>query len=320
MAPCYHWVMRVVFLGSPDFALPTLEALASRFTLVGVLTQPDRPAGRGRTLASPPVKQAALRLGLPVLQPPRLRAPEATGALAEMHPDLIVVAAYGQILRAEVLELPPHGCINVHASLLPRWRGASPVPAAIRAGDLETGVTIMRMDAGMDTGPVLAQQAMPLAPSDTGGSLSARLARLGASLLLETLPTYLAGTLDPVPQDEGQATYAPLLRKEDGRLDFSRPAVELERQVRAYDPWPGSFLEWDGRRLALLRASVSDAPGADIGAVTRRGLFPAIGTVRGLLVLDLVQPAGRRPVAGDAFLRGTPDFANARVTLKADDP
>lgn len=312
--------MRVVFLGSPDFALPTLEALASRFTLVGVLTQPDRPAGRGRTLASPPVKQAALRLGLPVLQPPRLRAPEATGALAEMHPDLIIVAAYGQILRAEVLELPPHGCINVHASLLPRWRGASPVPAAIRAGDLETGVTIMRMDAGMDTGPVLAQQAMPLAPSDTGGSLLARLARLGATLLLETLPTYLAGMLDPVPQDEGQATHAPLLRKEDGRLDFSRPAVELERQVRAYDPWPGSFLEWDGRRLAVLRASASVAPGEDIGAVTRRGLFPAIGTARGLLVLDLVQPAGRKPVAGDAFLRGTPDFANARVKLKADEP
>ena len=312
--------MRLVFLGSPGFAVPTLEALATAYSVVGVVTQPDRPAGRGRTLASPPVKQAALRLGLPVLQPPRLRAPEATGALAEMHPDLIVVAAYGQILRAEVLELPPHGCINVHASLLPRWRGASPVPAAIRAGDLETGVTIMRMDAGMDTGPVLAQQAMPLAPSDTGGSLSARLARLGASLLLETLPTYLAGTLDPVPQDEGQATYAPLLRKEDGRLDFSCPAVELERQVRAYDPWPGSFLEWDGRRLAVLRASLSDAPGTDIGAVTRRGLFPAIGTARGLLVLDLVQPAGRKPVAGDAFLRGTPDFAKARAKLKADEP
>ena len=312
--------MRLVFLGSPGFAVPTLEALATAYSVVGVVTQPDRPAGRGRTLASPPVKQAALRLGLPVLQPPRLRAPEATGALAEMHPDLIVVAAYGQILRAEVLELPSHGCINVHASLLPRWRGASPVPAAIRAGDPETGVTIMRMDAGMDTGPVLAQQALPLAPSDTGGSLSARLARLGASLLLETLPTYLAGTLDPVPQDEGQATYAPLLRKEDGRLDFSCPAVELERQVRAYDPWPGSFLEWDGQRLALLRASLSATPGADIGAVTRRGRFPAIGTARGLLVLDLVQPAGRRPVAGDAFLRGTPDFANARVTLKADDP
>jgi len=312
--------MRVVFLGSPDFALPTLEALASRYALVGVLTQPDRPAGRGRVLASPPVKQAALRLGVPILQPPRLRAPEATAALAAWNPDLIVVAAFGQILRAEVLDLPTHGCLNVHASLLPRWRGASPVPAAIRAGDPETGVTLMRMDIGMDTGPVLAHKATPISPSDTGGSLLARLAGLGASLLLETLPAYFAGALEPVPQDEAQATYAPLLRKEDGRLDFSRPAEELERQVRAFDPWPGTFLEWDGRRLAVLRANVSDAPGAAIGAVTRRGTFPAIGTARGLLVLDLVQPAGRQTVSGDAFLRGTPDFANARVKLTADDP
>ncbi len=312
--------MRVVFLGSPEFALPALEALASRYTLVGVLTQPDRPAGRGRTLASPPVKLAALRLGVPVLQPPRLRAPEATGALAEMHPDLIVVTAYGQILRAEVLELPPHGCINVHASLLPRWRGASPVPAAIRAGDSETGITIMQMDAGMDTGGILAQASLPVDTADTGASLTARLAPLGASLLLETLPGYLRGDLIPAAQDESRATLAPLLKKEDGRLDFFLSAVELERQVRAYDPWPGTFLEWDGRRLAVLRARVSDAPGPAIGAVTRRGTFPAIGTARGLLVLDLVQPAGRQPVSGDAFLRGTPDFANARVKLKGDDP
>jgi len=310
--------MRVVFLGSPDFALPTLEALASRYALVGVLTQPDRPAGRGRVLASPPVKQAALRLGVPILQPPRLRAPEATAALAAWNPDLIVVAAFGQILRAEVLDLPTHGCLNVHASLLPRWRGASPVPAAIRAGDPETGVTLMRMDIGMDTGPVLAHKATPISPSDTGGSLLARLAEIGALLLVETLPAYLAGTLEPVPQVEGRATYAPLLRKEDGRLNFSHPAEELERQVRAYDPWPGTFLEWDDRRLAVLRASASDAPGVGIGECTRLGGFPAIGTSRGLLVLDTVQPAGRQPVSGDAFLRGAPAFATTRITPAAD--
>ena len=312
--------MRVVFLGSPEFALPTLEALASRYTLVGVLTQPDRPAGRGRALASPPVKQAALRLGVPILQPLRLRAPEATAALAAWNPDLIVVAAYGQILRADVLSLPARGCLNIHASLLPRWRGAAPVPAAIRAGDPQTGITVMKMDAGMDTGPILARKPTPIAPEETAGSVLARLATLGAALLLETLPAYLAGALEPVPQDEAQATYAPLLRKEDGRLDFSRPAEELERRVRAHDPWPGTFLEWNGRRLAVLRASVSDAPGAAIGAVTRRGTFPAIGTARGLLVLDLVQPAGRQPVSGDAFLRGTPGFANARVKPMAGDP
>jgi methionyl-tRNA formyltransferase len=311
--------MRVVFLGSPDFALPTLEGLASHYSLVGVVTQPDRPAGRGRRLASPPVKQAAQRLGIPVLQPPRLRAPEAAAALAAWQPDLIVVAAFGQILRPDVLALPAYGCLNVHASLLPRWRGASPVPAAIRAGDSDTGITVMQMDAGMDTGGILAQASLPVDAADTGASLTARLAQLGASLLLDTLPGYLRGDLLPAAQDENRATLAPLLKKGDGRLDFFLSAMELERQVRAYDPWPGTFLEWDGRRLAVLRASVSDTPGAAIGAVTRRGAFPAIGTARGVLVLDLVQPAGRQPVSGDAFLRGTPDFANARVKLKADD-
>lgn len=318
MAPsCYPWPVRIAFLGSPEFAVPTLEALASAHEVVGVVTQPDRPAGRGRVSTPPPVKAAALRLGLPVLQPPRLRAPEATAELARWTPGLIIVAAYGQILRPEVLELPLHGCLNVHASLLPRWRGASPIPAAILAGDLVTGITIMQMDAGMDTGGILAQAPLDIGPDDNAGSLTSRLASLGAALLLDTLPGYMDGRVKPQPQDETRATLSPLLNKEDGRLVFTRSAAELERQVRAFDPWPGTFLEWEDHRLAVLRAGVADLPGVPIGAVTRSGVLPAVGTPQGQLVLKLVQPAGRQPVPGDAYLRGAPAFANARLAPAA---
>jgi methionyl-tRNA formyltransferase len=309
--------MRVVFMGSPEFAVPILQALARAHQVVGVVTQPDRPAGRGRALTPPPVKQAAHILGIQVIQPERLSTPDATRSVSEWAPDVIIVAAYGQILRSEILGLPRHGCLNIHASLLPRWRGAAPVQAALRAGDPVTGITIMRMDAGMDTGGILAQVSLPIEASDTGVSLTARLAPLGASLLLDTLPGYLRGDLLPAPQDEGHVTLAPLLKKEDGRLDFALSAVELDRQVRAYDPWPGTFLEWDGARVAILHTSVSDASEAAIGAVTRLGAYPAIGTAQGLLILERVRPAGRQPISGDAFLRGTPAFANARVDVRA---
>lgn len=305
--------MRLVFMGSPDFAVPSLRALARVYQVVGVVTQPDRPAGRGRALTPPAVKEAALGLGLPVLQPARLRSADATQMVADWEPDLIVVAAFGQILRQPILDLPHHGCLNVHASLLPGWRGASPVQAALKAGDSTTGITIMKMDSGMDTGAILAQASLPVEESDTGGTLTARLAPLGASLLIDILPAHLAGSLAATPQDERRVTLAPLLRKEDGRLNFNLTALELERQIRAYDPWPGTFLEWQGRRIAILRGSVSDTGGAAIGSVTRQGTYPAIGTSRGLLVLELVRPAGRQPVSGDAFLRGTPAFADARV-------
>jgi len=242
-----------------------------------------------------------------------MRAPEATAELARWGPDLILVAAYGQILRPDVLALPHHGCLNVHASLLPRWRGASPIPAAIRAGDPVTGITIMQMDAGMDTGGILAQASLAIGPEDTAAGLTSRLAPLGASLLLDMLPGYLNGDVKPVAQDGSRVTLAPLLKKEDGRLDFTRSAPELERQVRAFDPWPGTFLEWEGHRLAVLHAGIADIPGIPMGAVTRSGVFPAIGTSLGQLILELVQPAGRQPVPGDAYLRGTPAFANARL-------
>jgi methionyl-tRNA formyltransferase len=300
---------RIVFMGSPDFAVPCLEALAGSYPVVGVVTQPDRPAGRGGSLRPPAVKEAALRLGLPVIQPEKLRQPEALEQLARWAPDVIVVAAFGQILRPNVLDLPRYGCVNVHGSLLPRWRGAAPLQAAILAGDRETGITIMKMDPGVDTGPILSQRALPIAADETGGSLFVRMAQLGADLLLETLPRYLAGELGPRPQPEQGATYAPMLKKEDGLLDLTRPAVELERRVRAMHPWPGAYFVWQGQPVKVLRAVLREqaSPGAGRRLVVD-GL-PALGTGEGLLLLQEVQPAGKKPMPGKAFLAGARDWA-----------
>ena len=296
-------------MGSPDFAVPCLEALAGSYPVVGVVTQPDRPAGRGGSLRPPAVKEAALRLGLPVIQPEKLRQPEALEQLARWAPDVIVVAAFGQILRPNVLDLPRYGCVNVHGSLLPRWRGAAPLQAAILAGDRETGITIMKMDPGVDTGPILSQRALPIAADETGGSLFVRMAQLGADLLLETLPRYLAGELGPRPQPEQGATYAPMLKKEDGLLDLTRPAVELERRVRAMHPWPGAYFVWQGQPVKVLRAVLREqaSPGAGRRLVVD-GL-PALGTGEGLLLLQEVQPAGKKPMPGKAFLAGARDWA-----------
>src|SRR5258708_6674580 len=224
---------RVVFMGTPKFAVTILRELAEAHTIVGVVTQPDRPAGRGRQLEPAPVKQFAAQASLPTIQPQRLREPAALAQLQAWAPELIVVAAFGQILRPAVLDLPPRGCLNVHGSLLPRHRGAAPIAAAILAGDSETGITIMRMDPGLDTGPLLATRALDILPDDTTGTLTERLAPLGAGLLLDVIPDYLAGRLQPMTQDEPLATYTPQLKKEDGRLDFTRPVIELERRVRA---------------------------------------------------------------------------------------
>jgi methionyl-tRNA formyltransferase len=297
--------VRTVFMGSPEFSIPALRGLAERYQVVGVVTQPDRPAGRGRVLTPPPVKNLAQELGLPVIQPRRLKEPQAMQQLHKWQPELIVVAAFGQILRADVLELPRYGCVNVHASLLPRWRGAAPVQAAILNGDAETGITIMLMDPGVDTGPLLSQRALPILPQDTGGSLSERLSALGAELLLETLPGYLSGEIQPQPQEETGATYAPMLKKEDGRLDFSQTAGQLERRVRAFNPWPGSFMVWQGQPLKIHRARAVSASRWNVpcSRCSYDGL-PAVGTGRGLLVLEQVQPAGKRPVSGEDFLRG----------------
>jgi len=295
--------VRVVFMGSPDFALPTLRALSNAYDVVGIVTQPDRASGRGRELKPPPVKTLAIELGLPLIQPEKLRVPEAIEQLSGWSPDLIVVAAFGQILKPGVLNLPRFGCINVHASLLPRWRGAAPIQAALLAGDEETGVTIMRMDVGLDTGPILSQHSLRLTRDDTAGSVFEKLSHLGANLLIETLPDYFSGKMIPQPQPAEGVTYAPMLKKEDGRLDLTRPAEELARRVRAFNPWPGTFMDFNGTILKVHRAH-SEAEDVSIG---QRFIYrdqPAVGTGSGILILDEVQPAGKKPMNGKAFLAG----------------
>jgi methionyl-tRNA formyltransferase len=300
---------KIVFMGSPEFALPSLQALADHYPIVGVVTQPDRPSGRGRILTPPPVKPFALDRNLPLIQPRRLRVPEAMAQLENWQPDLIVVAAFGQILKPEVLDLPPYGCVNVHASLLPRWRGAAPIQAALLNGDLQTGVTIMRMDPGIDTGPILSQQAISVHPDDTAETMGRRLANLGADLLLATLPDYLEGKLQLQSQNDSLATYAPMLKKEDGLLDFSQPAETLERKVRAFHPWPGAYTLVDGQILKII-ASHAVTTNTQIQAGSRPGGrviylgLPAFLTSKGLLVLDRAQPAGKKSMTGEEFLRG----------------
>lgn len=301
-------MLKVVFMGSPDFSLPSLRALAEKYDVVGVVTQPDRASGRGRELKAPPVKTLALELGIPVIQPEKLRQPEAMEQLRAWNPDIIIVAAFGQILRKDVLELPRYGCINVHASLLPRWRGAAPINAAILHGDAETGVTIMQMDVGLDTGPMLSKRSIPLTRQDTAGSVFDRLSTLGADLLVETLPDYLSGKLTPSPQPDEGVTYAPMLKKEEGRLDFTHPAEELERRVRAFNPWPGVFMDFDGTLLKVHRARVR-AGDVAVGQRLIDQDQPAIGAGGGLLILEEVQPAGKKAMSGKSFLAGARNWA-----------
>jgi methionyl-tRNA formyltransferase len=296
-------------MGSPDFALPTLRALDASFDVAGVVTQPDRPAGRGRKLQQPDVKVLAQSLGLPIIQPKTLKDAEAMDQLVAWSPDVIVVAAFGQILRENILNLPPYGCLNVHASLLPRWRGAAPVQAALLYDDV-TGVTIMKMDKGLDTGPILSQREFPIPEDMTAGELFDVLAQIGADLLVETLPKYVAGKIEPRPQNDEEATYAPRLKKQDGKLNFDKPAKFLARQVRAYNPWPGAYQFYDGVRLKIYQAHAEEVEGAIPG---KRYVFngrPAWGTSHGILVLDSVQAAGKTKVSGKDFLHGAKDWIN----------
>ncbi len=310
---------RVVFMGTAAFAVPTLAALARAHEVVGVVTQPDRPAGRGRLLVAPPVKVEAERLGLPVLQSRSVKRAPVLEAISALRPEVIVVAAFGQLLPPALLDLPPRGCLNVHASLLPRHRGAAPVAAAILAGDDLTGVTIMLMDPGLDTGPILTRREEPIRPEDTTGTLTERLAGLGAELLTETLPHWLAGELAPRPQDEAAATYAPMLRKEQGAADWTLPALSLWRQCRAFNPWPTLYTSWGGRNLRILESRPIEGEAAP-GQVRRVRLagadWPAVGTAAGLLVLDRVQLEGRRAVSGREFLLGHAALAGARLGAK----
>ena len=299
--------MKIVFMGSPDFAVPALLQLARTYPVCGVVTQPDRPSGRGMTLTSPPVKMAALELGLPVIQPEKLRAPDAFQQLQDWAPDLIVVSAFGQLLRQNVLDLPRYGCVNIHASLLPRHRGAAPIQAAILAGDTETGITIMKMDAGLDTGPMLRQRAISIGVEDTGGSLFEKLSTLGGELLLGTLPGYLAGEILPQPQPLEGMTYFGMIKKEDGRLDFNLPALVLERKVRAFSPWPGTYVVWNGGPLKVHRAHVKSGQAQPGQRLVVDGL-PALGTVEGVIVFDELQPSGKKSMPGKAFMLGARDW------------
>ena len=296
---------RVVFMGSPDFALPILCRLVEEYDVVGVVTQPDRPAGRGKTLQPPSIKILAGELNLPVIQPIRLKEALAWRTLQEWQPDLIIVAAFGQILRQNVLDLPRFGCINIHASLLPRWRGAAPIQAAILNGDASSGVTIMKMDAGIDTGAVLAQVVTSIDSQETAVTLSKRLSGLGANLLMKTLPDWLAGNIVPQEQDNSLVTYARMLKKEDGAMDLSHPAYELERAVRAYTPWPGSYISYKGNPLKVLKACVlKDGTTQAVGTHTVHNGLPAIATTSGWLLLNEVQLAGKQAMSGEVFLRG----------------
>ncbi|MYD28577.1 MAG: methionyl-tRNA formyltransferase [Dehalococcoidia bacterium] len=298
--------MRTVFMGSPKFALPCLRALVEAgYDVRLAVTQPDRRAGRGGRMRAPAAKVEAQRLDIPVFQPQSFRDPEAVAELAAVEPDLIVVAAYGRILPRAVLDLPRHPVVNVHPSLLPRWRGPSPVAAAILAGDRETGVSIMELVPEMDAGPVLAARPFPVAPTDTTASLEASLADQGAELLVETLPAWLDGAVRAVPQDESLVTVCPLLEKAHGHLAAGMNAREAERAVRAYDPWPGAFVTYNGDRLGIWRAHVGDA-GDELlpGDLTVLAGKPSVAFREGVLVLDEVQRSGSRRVPGEAFLNG----------------
>jgi methionyl-tRNA formyltransferase len=298
--------LRIVFAGTPDFAVPALDAVhAAGHELAAVYTQPDRPAGRGRTLTASPVKRRAHELDAPLEQPASLKGAESAERLRSHAPDLMVVVAYGLILPPAILSVPRHGCWNIHASLLPRWRGAAPIQRAIEAGDAETGITIMRMDAGLDTGPMLLTRATPIGASESGGSLHDRLARIGAACVVEAIEAWQAGRIVAVEQPATGVTYAAKIAKEEARLDWSRPAAELERKVRAFNPWPVAQCRWVGKQLRVWEAesmhasTVAVAPGTVLDSVAGRIV---VATGEGALALKRVQVEGRRAMTATEFL------------------
>jgi methionyl-tRNA formyltransferase len=298
--------LRVVFFGSPPFAVPTLAAVLAAHDVVAVVTQPDKPAGRGQSVVAPAVKVAALAAGIPVLQPRSARTPELALELSRLAPDVAVVVAYGKILPQAVLDVPRDGCLNVHASLLPRYRGAAPIQWALLRGEARTGVTIMRLDAGMDTGPMLLRREVDIGPEDTSGTLHDRLGVLGAELMNEALARLHDGTLVDVPQDAEQATHAPMLTKDVGRLDWTRTDREIQHQIRAVDPWPGGSTQLGEDVLKVFRPHLtpgSGAPGEVLG-VDREGLIVACGT--GAVALGELQLPGKKRMPAQALAQGRP--------------
>ncbi len=296
--------LRIVFAGTPDFSVPPLKALLdSPHEVAAVYTQPDRPAGRGRKLTPSPVKLVAQEHDIPVFQPKTLRDPEAIAELRALQPDLMVVVAYGLLLPPEVLEIPRLGCINIHASILPRWRGAAPIQRAIQAGDRESGVSIMRMEEGLDTGPVYLVRRTPIDEEDTGGTLHDRLSRLGAEALMEALPGIADGTLQPVAQNDEEATYASKLEKKEAAIDWRQPAWKIERQVRAFNPWPVAHTRYENANLRIWEAHAIEGLAAEPGTVmsaTRDGVDVATG--EGLLRIARLQMPGKRAMEAADFI------------------
>lgn len=299
--------MRIVFMGTPEFAVPSLEALLkSDDQVVGIVTQPDRPKGRGQVLTPPPIKLIAQRDGIPFLQPVKIKVPEFLAALAAWKPDLIAVTAYGRILHSPILTLPPMGCVNVHGSLLPKYRGAAPVQWAVINGETETGITTMLMDEGMDTGAMLLQESLPICPDDTAGSLAPRLAELGGRLLVETIARLKAGTITPLPQNHALATLAPPLKKEDGAIEWATSATSIANRVRGLSPWPGAYGYFGGERWMVWSATASTAktdtvPGTIID-VTKQSLQVATG--EGVLTVREIQPANSKRLTVAQYLAG----------------
>jgi methionyl-tRNA formyltransferase len=307
---------RIIFLGTPEFAVPILDVLTKTpHEIVGVLTRQDKPAGRGGNVQASPIKQLALSRNLPIFQPKTLKRKEEIERLRELRPDLILVSAYGLILPREVLEIPLRGCINTHASLLPRHRGAAPIPAAILAGDEQSGVTLMRMDEGIDTGPIMVQRAIRIENRDTTWTLTAKLSRLAAELVIETMPKIFANEIIARPQDESHATYARTIKKDEGLIDWNLPSEEVARRVRAYNPWPSAYTIWNGSVLKILGAEPA-ASEANLkpGTVIRTGDEITVTCGKGKLVLREVQLAGKRAMGVEEFVRGRGDFVGSLLS------
>ncbi len=307
--------MRIVFVGSPGFALPSLDALHENFNVVGVITQPDKPAGRGRHPRPPAVKTYAIQHEIPFIQPRKVREAEVHSRLERWNSDVAVVAAYGQILPASLLDIPIHGFVNVHASLLPRWRGAAPVQAAILHGDTRTGITLMKIDPGMDTGPIITKAEVMIEDQETSGELLARLSYIGAQLLIDTLPSYLDGKIETTPQNDQDATSAPLIKKMEGKFTPDQTADYVSRQIRAYEPWPGSYFEWEEKRVRVRKAHALPSNGNEAGSLIEVVGFPAIRMREGILVLDVLQISGKQAMPGDVFLRGSRGFLGSKLAF-----